>query len=161
MPHKCSYTGAIQSGSCKRANSRNIHQKTNFPRSVCAIQKLKPKKTSGRKVIEANKAEMLIPITICDTVICAVLVQPSSTCTGYPILSRLIVVVGNVAHTTFTVVDLSRGVCSFPGTFCWSGTTSVLASLRPNTCGLFSLPFFSFLWAVCCSRSSLRRVRGV
>ena len=73
---------------------------------------------------------------------CAVLMQPSPTCAGYPIVSRLIVVVGNVAHTTFAVVNLSRGVCSFPGTFCWSGTASVLASLCSNTWGLVLRAFW-------------------
>ena len=103
------------------------------------------KYTSSREAVKANEAETLIAITIGDTVIRAILMEPSSTRAGYPILSGSIVVIGNETDTAFTVVNLSGGISCCPGRFCWSGATRDLAPLCPNACGLLSLPFLSFL----------------
>ena len=120
--------------------TRTLRKYLNFPKRVSAIQR---KSNKGRVVIEAKKTEPLIAITIRDTVIRTVLMQPSSTSTGYPILSRLIVVIGN---ETFTVIDQSGG--DFAGQ---ALRVSDLACLCLNTCGLLSLPFLSFLFCSCFS----------
>ena len=62
---------------------------------------MQSKYTSSRQAIKVNEAEALIAITICDTVICTIFMEPSSTGTGYPVLSRLVVVIGNIADTAF------------------------------------------------------------
>lgn len=72
--------------------------------SVSTIQKI------NGIVIDANKTEMLIAITISDAIVHTVLMEPSSTGAGYPILSRLIIVRSDEADTTLTVINLTGGV---------------------------------------------------
>ena len=62
-------------------------------------------------MIKTYEAETLLSITVYDTVICTVLVKPSPACTGNPILPGLIIVVCNVADTTFIVIDVCGEVC--------------------------------------------------